>query len=233
MKSKLPILLSVPHAGLKIPPEAEPFCILTTDQIIKDGDEGAAEIYSLEDHVQEFVATDIARAIVDLNRAEDDRRADGVIKTHTIWNEPIFNQALPKQTVERLLDLYYRPYHERIHLVDDSVIRLCVDCHTMAATGPPIGPDTGKPRPHVCLGDLNGESLPGGWMNSLVECFRESFGESVTTNKPFRGGYITQRHGKDRPWVQLELSRSEFMSNEDKRDRVLAAMRCFCERVLN
>ncbi len=232
MKTKLPILLSVPHAGLQIPPEAKPFCILTPDQIIKDGDEGASEIYALQAIVERFVTTDIARAIVDLNRAQDDRRADGVVKTHTIWNEPIFNQPLLKPTIEQLLDRYYRPYHERIHRVDDTVIRLCVDCHTMVATGPPIGPDTGQPRPHVCLGDLHGESLPEGWIDSLAECFRESFGESVTTNKPFSGGYITQHHGRNRPWVQLELSRSDFMSNEEKRNGVLTALRCFCERVL-
>lgn len=233
MKSKLPILLSVPHAGLQVPPEAEQFCILTLEQIIKDGDEGASEIYALEDHVHEYVSTEIARAIIDLNRAEEDRRLDGVVKTHTIWNEPIFRQPLPKDVIERLLELYYRPYHEQIHRVDDTVIRLCVDCHTMAATGPPIGPDTGQQRPHVCLGDLNGESLPEGWMNSLAECFCESFGDSVTANEPFSGGYITRHHGQNRPWVQLELSRSEFMSNEDKRIGVLTALNCFCERVLN
>ena len=73
----LPLLISVPHAGLRVPPEAERFCKLTETEIAKDGDEGAAEIYTIESEVECYVTTDIARAIVDLNRAEDDRRKDG------------------------------------------------------------------------------------------------------------------------------------------------------------
>lgn len=79
---KLPLLLSVPHAGLRVPPEVTDICILSKDDIVKDGDEHAAAIYCpLEQYVNAFVTIDIARAIVDLNRAEDDFRKDGVIKT--------------------------------------------------------------------------------------------------------------------------------------------------------
>ena len=43
----LPILMSVPHAGLRVPPEAEPYCRLSTSDLLADSDEGAAEIYDL------------------------------------------------------------------------------------------------------------------------------------------------------------------------------------------
>ncbi len=223
MTTRLPLLLSVPHAGLHVPPEAKPFCALTTDQIIKDGDEGAAEIYAIREYVEQYVTTDIARAIVDLNRAEDDRRADGIVKTHTCWNEPVYHQPLHQETVEQLLVRYYRPYHQRLRLADGDIL-LCVDCHTMAAHGPPIGPDTGQPRPRVCLGDANGATLPKGWMEQLADCFRHAFGESVSVNHPFSGGYITRHHGQTRPWVQVEISRADFMPNDEKRTRLLAAL---------
>ncbi|NIQ82806.1 MAG: N-formylglutamate amidohydrolase, partial [Anaerolineae bacterium] len=87
----LPLLISVPHGGPKIPPEVESICVLTQEQIVEDGDEGAGEIYSIEDEVAAFVTTGVARAFVDVNRAEDDRRADGVVKTHTIWEIPIYS----------------------------------------------------------------------------------------------------------------------------------------------
>ena len=156
---KLPILISVPHAGLSVPPEVESFCTLTESDIIADSDEGAAEIYDLADHVESFITTDGARAIVDLNRAPDDIRTDGVVKTHTIWEVPIYNQALPQDVVDQLLDKYYQPYHDRLRSVPNDKIKLCVDCHTMAATGPPIGPDTGTERPAVCLGDANARGI--------------------------------------------------------------------------
>jgi len=227
MTANLPILLSVPHAGLRIPDEAGQYCVLTDEEIIKDGDEGAAEIYALQDYVIEYVTTDIARAIVDMNRAENDRRADGIVKTLTCWNEPVYKEPLAAVTIEQLLNRYYRPYHERLQRVDDTVIRLCVDCHTMAEFGPPIGPDEGKTRPHVCLSDANGETLPKGWMNALADCFRQTFGDLVSINEPFSGGYITRRHGRSRPWVQLEISRADFMPNDKKRAAVLASLNCF------
>ena len=99
---KLPILMSVPHAGLQVPPEAAPCCCLTESEIIADGDDGAAEIYDLADHVAEYVTTGIARAIVDQNRAVDDRRADGVVKTHTCWNVPVYREPLPAAVQSRI-----------------------------------------------------------------------------------------------------------------------------------
>lgn len=226
---KLPILVSVPHAGLNVPPEVESYCTLTESDIIADSDEGAAEIYDLADHVESFITTDVARAFVDLNRAPDDIRTDGVVKTHTIWEVPIYNQPLPKDSIAQLLDRYYHSYHERLQNVTDDTIKLCVDCHTMAATGPPIGPDTGTERPAVCLGDANGTSLPKGWIEILAQAFRDQFKDfEVTINKPFSGGYITRRHRQDRPWLQVELSRAPFLPNDVKRVRVLASLEEFC-----
>jgi N-formylglutamate amidohydrolase len=38
---KLPLLLSVPHRGERIPEEVEDICILTHQEIVDDGDEGS------------------------------------------------------------------------------------------------------------------------------------------------------------------------------------------------
>lgn len=70
---KLPFLISVPHSGHHIPQEVQDICILTPEQIYEDSDWGAAEIYfALEKYVEAFIYSDVARAIVDLNRAADD-----------------------------------------------------------------------------------------------------------------------------------------------------------------
>ena len=73
---KLPIALSVPHAGLLVPERLARQCLLTADQLARDGDVGAAEIYGLAHHVQEFTTTVVARAVLDLNRAVGDLRVD-------------------------------------------------------------------------------------------------------------------------------------------------------------
>ena len=228
----LPLLLSVPHAGLSVPPEAEPFCALTRREIAEDGDGGAAEIYlGLEPLVAALHATDIARAIVDINRAEDDRRRDGAIKTHTCWNVPVYREPLPESVAERLIGRYHRPYHRRLaEIAAGNTARLAIDCHTMAANGPPVGPDPGRERPWVCLGYGDG-TCPRDWIAALKSCFEELIGPNVTINDPFSGGYITRQHSKEMPWLQLELSRARFRSDPAKSRIVRAALTSLASRM--
>jgi N-formylglutamate deformylase len=224
----LPLLISVPHAGVDVPPLAAPFCILSLDQIVADSDEGAAEIYTIEDEVEAFHTTSVARAIVDLNRAEDDRRKDGVVKTHTCWDVPVYDPFPPGVVVESLLETYYRPYHTRLREVASSnAVRLGVDCHTMLAVGPPVSPDPGVERPWVCLSNADG-TCPQEWLESLRRSFEKPLGGNVRINEPFRGGYITRTHATEMPWLQLELSRAPFLSNRAKRDLVLEVFQEFC-----
>ena len=228
MSSTLPILVSVPHAGLRVPPEVVGACLLSPAQIAEDGDEHAEAIYDVAGEVRHFVTTDIARAVVDLNRAEDDRRPDGVVKSHTCFNVPVWREPLGEAVVETLLARHYRPYHARLGELAGQGVRLAVDCHTMLAIGPPIGPGPGQERPHVCLGNADG-ACPGEWMACLQRSFREQFGRRVTVNEPFRGGFITCSHAAEMPWVQLELSRAPFATDPEKRRRVLRALQAAVE----
>ncbi len=227
MSAKLPLLISVPHAGLRVPAEASPYCRLTAREIAEDGDEGAARIYALADEVATFVTTDVARAIVDLNRAEEDRSKDGVVKTHTCWDVPVYREPPSAELVETLLASFYRPYHRRLTAAAGPDLLLAIDCHTMAAHGPPVGPDPGVERPRVCLGNADG-TCPDEWLGSLARCFETAFECEVSINHPFRGGFITRSHAVEMPWVQLELSRAPFTDDADKRERVLSALRSWC-----
>ena len=227
---KLPLMISVPHAGRQVPEEVREDCRLSLQEIIADGDEGAAEIYSLRDHVARFVTTDIARAVVDQNRSEDDRSKDGVVKTHTCHDVPIWRKPLDSATVELLLERHYRPYHALLSQPDQAV-SLGLDCHTMAAIGPTVARDAGQVRPQVCLSNAGG-TLPDAWFERLFQCFQQEFPGNVTLNEPFRGGQITRRHAAERPWVQIELSRAAFVERVEKRARVLNALTHFVETAL-
>ncbi len=219
-------MLSVPHAGLEVPAEATALCVLSPEEIAADGDGGADAIYELAGEVARLETSPIARAIVDLNRAADDFRKDGVIKTHTCWDVPVWRQPPDAELVKELLRRHHAPYHSRLARPDPEVV-LGVDCHTMAAHGPPVGPDPGSERPEVCLSDADG-TLPGPWFERLIAAFRAEFGGEVAVNRPFRGGHIVRTHAAERPWVQLELSRAPFDSDRGKRQRVLAALRAWC-----
>jgi len=228
---KLPLLLSVPHAGLRVPPEVVEYCILTEEQIAEDGDEVAAEIYDLKEEVAALLTTDVARAVVDMNRAENDRRADGVVKTHTCWDVPVYGGFPSEDVVKLLIARYHRPYHTRLSELARSEVRLGVDCHTMAAKGPPVGPDPGIERPWVCLSNADKTCKPE-WIESLASCFERAFQHNISINVPFRGGYIIQSHAAEMPWVQLELSRAAFMTNREKRSCVLTALRTWSDGFL-
>jgi formiminoglutamase len=227
--SPLPLLVSLPHAGLWVPPEVADLCVLTLEQIVADGDEGAAQIYGpLEATTTAFVTTGVARAIVDMNRAADDIRKDGVVKTHTCWEVPVYRRPLTASEIAGLIADYHRPYHRQLTWYATSGAVLGVDCHTMAAVGPPVGPDPGVERPQVCLGNGAG-TCPADWLERLADCFRARFPGGVTVNTPFSGGYVIRGHAGELPWVQIELSRGPFASDAQKADRVREALTCWCE----
>jgi N-formylglutamate deformylase len=223
----LPILLSIPHGGHVVPDVLQANCRLSARQIVEDGDEYALEIYSpLKQEVSAVVSTDIARAVLDMNRQSDDIRKDGVVKTHTCWDVPVWRNPLTRHEIQWLLKSFHVPYHQQLsEHAKRSGLLLGVDCHTMAVTGPPVGPDPGVERPQVCLGNGNGESCSNEWMVLLQSAFQRQFPGDVTVNQPFSGGYITQFHGTEMPWIQIELSRGGFATPEQKSKWVINALK--------
>lgn len=227
MRPRLPLLLSVPHAGRRIPHEVADSVVLGPADVEADGDVGAARIYDLADKVDAYVTTDVARAVVDMNRGPDDIRKDGVVKTHTCWDVPVYREPLSPELTRLLVDRYHAPYHERLRDFSGRVVA-GVDCHTMAAVAPPEAPDPGEERPWMCLSDADG-TLPREWLDALSDALETAFGVTPSINEPFQGGYIIRHHSRELPWVQLELSRAPFWSLDEKRGRVLAALRDWVE----
>ena len=226
----LPLLVSVPHAGLRVPAEVESVCTLSPAEIAADSDGGAYEIYAIEAEVGAFVTTDVARAVVDMNRARDDRRLDGVVKTHSSYMACVWDRLLTETEIEGLLAAYYDPYHAQLtELGTAGRWPLGVDCHTMAAVGPPVGPDPGRERPWVCVSNADG-TCPQEWVDTLQEGFQQQLDGSVKINDPFRGGYTCRSHSAEMPWVQIELSRAEYLPYDAKRQVVLAALAHWAER---
>ena len=229
---RLPLLLSLPHAGLAVPPEVAAINRLGEADIRRDGDEQAAAIYRpLRERVAAFVDTEIARAFVDPNRAEDDIRRDGVVKTHTCWDVPIYAEPLGEKRRRRLLERYHRPYHREL-VRRARGMPLGIDCHTMAAIGPPVAADRGRPRPRLCLGDGGGESCNPELTAALARCLGEAFGEAVRVNDPFRGGWITRSRPGAIPWLQLEISREPWVTEGEKSRALAAALEAFAPRLL-
>jgi formiminoglutamase len=216
-----------------MPDEVKSLARIEREDVIKDGDEQAAEIFlPLRDRVAHVVTTEIARAFVDLNRSPDDFRKDGVIKTHTCWNVPVYENAPDDELVAILLERYYYPYHSALRkLARSGDVRVGIDCHTMVAQGPPVGPDPGRPRPAACVSDADG-TCDRTWTEALASELAGSLGGDARINDPFKGGYITRTHAAELPWMQLEVSRGDFASVAEKASAVRAALEAWSKRVL-
>jgi len=221
MESVLPFLISIPHGGREVPACVADHVALTERGILEDGDAFTGDIYDLRGRVTEVIRADVARAVVDLNRAMTDRppeHPDGVIKNVTCYNKPVYRPGrFPDQAlIEKLLREYYRPYHDRIRsALGRGDIAVALDCHSMAEHAPPTAADPGRPRPLICLGNHHGRSCSMAWTEALADCFGEVFGlrdRDVALNEPFSGGFITQTHGAGPiPWIQIEINRSLYL----------------------
>ncbi|MFC1562571.1 N-formylglutamate amidohydrolase [candidate division KSB1 bacterium] len=220
---KLPILISVPHGGTLVPDELKDYVRLNKYELFNDSDAFTKDIYDLNTKVEIVITADIARAFIDFNRAKDDRppkNPDGIVKTHTCFNIPIYkkNFIWNENLTHILINRYYKPYHKRIRKsIQRSKIKLALDCHSMAAVGPPISPDVGEKRKAmICLGNRNGESCDFEIVQKLADCFQNVFSlqkKEVKINKPFSGGYITQSYGmKPIPWIQVEMNRALYLT---------------------
>jgi N-formylglutamate amidohydrolase len=229
---KLPLFISVPHAGTQVPPELKDLSVLRMEDMLADYDAEADSIYSfLQEHAAGFCTTDIARSLIDLNRSPKDIGGNGVIKDHTCWNVPVFRTFPDAKLIRHLLARYYFPYHEKLSAgAGTGTIQLGIDCHTMSTIGPPLGPDPGRERPLICLSNA-GTTCPEKWINSLARCFTEVFKEKAAINTPFRGGYISRKHAAEMPWLQLEISQTEAYPSEVKRNYVLEGLQRFCHTV--
>jgi formiminoglutamase len=215
-----PILISVPHGGTETPPEVADRVRATEAEVFEDGDAFTREIYDVASLVGHHQAAQIARAFVDLNRAEDDRppgNPDGVVKTATCFDRPVYAEPLDDALTRRLIARYHRPYHaaltERARRGD---LLLGLDCHSMAATPPPVAPDSATPRPLFCLSNGEGATCDDDVLRRLAAAIAEAFDledRDVSLNRPFKGGYITRRHGRNPlPWIQVEMNRSLYLA---------------------
>lgn len=228
--SQLPLLISVPHGGYTVPLDIQPMVSLDYQDIFPDSDPYTRSIYSLQKEVMYHYDADIARAIVDLNRREDDLpplNPDGVIKSQTILGKKIYkNGPLPEaNTRKQLLDRYYHPYHQKLkENLDDPNLLCGLDCHSMLEYPPGEEKVHQNPRPFICLsnnGDEYGEgtgddtlTCPPHLINLLADCLRQEFPEeadNIVLNTPFKGGHISLAHSQELPWIQVELNRRAYL----------------------
>lgn len=182
------------------------------------------------------LAAGFPRALVDVNRAEDDmdpqvvapargggrRMASaravsglGVIPRVVGQGRVIRAAPLPESEARGRIERYWRPYHAALGaLMDEAVARfgraVLIDLHSMPRDALVHLP---RPWPEVVLGDLNGRAAAPALVGLVGGAVAEA-GLRLRMNSPFAGAHILTAFGRPaagRHAMQLEIDRSLYM----------------------
>jgi N-formylglutamate deformylase len=132
--------------------------------------------------------------------------------------QEIYGQRIPVDDAIRRIEGLYKPYHRALRRLFTRVHRdfgaaILIDCHSMPSTA---GSKDERPRADIVLGDRYGTSCVGA-VTEVVEATLRSRGYSISRNKPYAGGFITEHYGNPAAGlhaVQLELNRALYMDEK-------------------
>jgi N-formylglutamate amidohydrolase len=138
----------------------------------------------------------------------------GAIPRIVADGQDIYRRRLPVAEALERIEVLHKPFHARLHrLVQQARARfgvaLLVDWHSM----PSSDVSGGRPIPDFVLGDRFATSCAPQIVDAVEALLRRK-GFSVSRNKPYAGGYITENYGNPAQGahaLQIEASRSLYM----------------------
>jgi len=129
--------------------------------------------------------------------------------------QEIYDQRIPVDDALRRIEGLYKPYHRALRRLVTRTHRdfrtaVLVDCHSMPSAA---NARDERPRADFVIGDRYGTSCAAA-VTDTIETALLALGYSVSRNKPYAGGFITEHYG-DPPAglhsVQLEINRALYM----------------------
>jgi N-formylglutamate amidohydrolase len=129
--------------------------------------------------------------------------------------QEIYGQRIPVDDAIRRIEGLYKPYHRALRRLFTRVHRdfgaaVLIDCHSMPSTA---GSKDERPRADVVLGDRYGTSCVTVVAETIESTLRGQ-GYTVSRNKPYAGGFITEHYGNPAAGlhaIQLEINRALYM----------------------
>ena len=136
--------------------------------------------------------------------------------------QEIYRERIPVDDAIARIEGLYKPYHRALRRLFTRMHRdfgaaVLIDCHSMPSAA---GSKDERPRSDVVLGDRYGTSCVG-VVAEVAEATLRALGYSVSRNKPYAGGFITEHYGNPAAGlhaIQLELNRALYM-DERRRER--------------
>lgn len=219
--AELPLLVSIPHTGLRMPPEVARD--LASDEM-RAGAMADWHLDSLYAFLPEL-GIDVIHAVyhrfvIDLNRPPQaqplypGRFETTLVPLETFQGEPVYARPPSPQEVKRRLELYHAPYHAALaHRLEEKVAKFghcyIVDAHSVESRPSRLHGALAK---DVFLGDRDGTTCDP-WFTDLIEGAFARRGLKVSRNEPYKGGYITAHYGSgdDVQSLQIEMCQRLYM----------------------
>lgn len=236
---KIPVLVSVPHAGRDYPVEIFSALRLPRASLVRLEDRYADLLVRkvIADAFPAIVAHR-ARAWIDLNRDEQDvdlemvsgainvnyptpgtkqRGGLGLIPRRLSGEGDLWKGRFPIAEIDRRIADFHRPFHARVSEIlermrDRFGVAILLDVHSM----PPIALSHTVPAPRFVIGDHFGKSAASRYSETLVEHIRRH-GFAAALNHPYSGDHMLRRHGKPRDNIhalQIEVDRSLYLDSD-------------------
>ncbi len=227
-----PVIVEVPHAGLRVDAPALASLAAPASCLATDADLYVDELYRDAPSVgAAMLVGEMSRYVVDLNRGPRDVDAGSVVggprpmraPRGLVWRltsdgQPALHAPLSQDELSRRVDRYYAPYHAALtRLIDDRVERfgyaVVLAGHSMPSVGRKAHPDTATHRADVVPGTRGRTSAAAPFIDA-VDAAARAAGLSVAHDDPYQGGFTTSHYG--RPFahvhvVQIELARRLYM----------------------
>ena len=242
------LIVTIPHSGEKIPPEATWLKSLPEEILMCDVDRFVDRLYvpSLEKLGIPFIKTDWHRYVVDLNRIPEDIDAASVegashpAGTHprgyhwcvTTYDHLLMKTPISKALHQKFTDLIYTPFHQQIQNQYQQVLKnhseiFHIDAHSMPSVGTKMHRDLGQRRADIVVSDCSGKSCKPAFKDLVIAAFCTA-GFKVAYNWPYLGGRVTEQYGRPgmgHHALQVELVRDLYMDEKTKQFKANEALK--------
>jgi len=232
-----PVIFNSPHSGNVYPPAFLSASRLDLTALRRSEDTFVDELFvGVVGRGHPLMRAHFPRCFVDVNREPyelDPRMFDGRLPSFANTRsmrvagglgtvarvvgdaQEIYDQRLPIDEALRRIEALYKPYHRALRRLVTRVHRdfgaaVLIDCHSMPST---TGVKDERRRADIVLGDRYGTSCVTAVVEMMESTLRGS-GYTVSRNKPYAGGFITEHYGNPAAGlhaVQLELNRGLYM----------------------
>ncbi len=240
MSQTIPLFVSIPHSGEKIPEQTPWLKLLSEEVLMSDVDRFVDILYgpSLDELSIPKELTQWHRYAVDLNRIPSDVDVDSVLGslkpagTHADGYHWVKTKneikILPAPMTEKnhleLTQLIYEPFHAGIrNHYQFFKNKNCknvfhIDAHSMPSLGTRMHRDPGEFRADIVISDCAGKSCHSRFRDLVIAAYATS-GFRVACNWPYLGGRVTEQYGKPEMGqhaIQVELNRALYMDEKTK-----------------